>query len=146
MPAMDTATASRTPSDAATRRRWPYAGRGQKLLLLASLVIMVASFLPWVDTAVGTFTGMAGPGVWTLYAGFVGLGGALVRRRRLALIQAVVTSGVAVALPVWQLARLARICTWNSCVPSTGLLLVLASGIVAGMAAWQLHREVPASA
>ena len=129
----------------AVRRRWPYAGRGQKLLLGASLVIMVASFLPWVDTAVGTFTGMAGPGVWTLYAGFLGLGGALVRRRRLAVIQAVLTGATAIALPAWQLARLARICTWNSCVPSTGLLLVLVSGVVALMAAWQLHAEVPAA-
>lgn len=140
---MDTPTSTTSPAATPTvvRTRWPHAGPAQKRLLLASLIIVVASFLPWVDTAVGRFSGMAGPGVWTMYAGVAGLAGSLVRSRRLALGHAVVTGVAAVLLPVWQLARLARLCTLDACMPSTGLWLVLAAGALALTAAWRLHTQ-----
>lgn len=120
-----------------TRARWPYLGPPQLRLLLASFAILIGSFLPWVDTAFGTFTGMAGPGVWTFYAGIVGLAGALLRRRRLALTHAWVAGVACVALPVWQGARLLRLCEGGACVPATGLVLVLGAGVYACL---QAHR------
>lgn len=113
------------------RQRWPYAGPAQSRLLLASLAIGVGSFLPWVDTAFGTFTGMAGPGVWTLYAAVLGIAGALVRRGRLAAVHAGATGAVAVLLAAWQGLRLVGTCAGGACAPATGLLLVLVAGGVA---------------
>lgn len=122
-----------------SRGRWPHAGRGQGRLLLAALGIIVAAFLPWVNTAFGSFTGLAGPGVWTLYAGVLGIAGALVRRRRLAKWHALVVGVTALGLSLWQLARLAQVCTLDSCLPGAGLLLTLAGGGVALHAAYLLH-------
>lgn len=143
---MDTTT-SAAPTGArpaaGARRRWPYAGPGQLGLLFASLGVGIGSFLPWVDTAVGSFTGMAGPGVWTLYAAVLGLAGALVRRPRLAAVHAGLTGVVAVALPLWQGLRLLRLCTGGACLPGIGLLLVLAAGVAALVQARRLWRFVP---
>lgn len=124
-------TLSTPTRPAPARRRWPYAGPAQGRLLLASLAIGVGSFLPWVDTAFGNFTGMAGPGVWTLYAAILGIAGALVRRGRLAAVHAAATGFVAVVLPAWQGLRLLDTCGGGACAPSTGLVLVLIGGGVA---------------
>ncbi|HVM13899.1 MAG TPA: hypothetical protein VM287_06185 [Egibacteraceae bacterium] len=130
---------------AATRPRWPYAGGGQRTLLAGSLMIVLGSFLPWVSTPVGNLSGMAGPGLWTFYLGVVGVGGAVLRRRRVALAHAVAVGACGVALPLWQLAHLAQISAatqaWGAAVPSTGLLLVLAGGVLALRAAWRLHTS-----
>lgn len=138
-----TATAPTRGRPATGRRRWPYAGPGQVRLLLASLGVGLGSFLPWVDTAVGSFTGMAGPGVWTLYAAVLGLAGALVRRPHLAAVHAGLTGAVAVALPAWQGLRLAQLCGGGACLPAPGLLLVLAAGVAALVQARRLWRFTP---
>lgn len=131
------------PRTTGARARWPYAGPAQGRLLLASLGIGLGSFLPWVDTAVGSFTGMAGPGVWSLYAAVLGVAGALVRRHRLAAAHAAVAGAVAVALPVWQGLRLLSICTGGACLPAPGLLLVLLAGGVALAQVRRLWRVAP---
>lgn len=125
------------------RQRWPYAGPAQSRLLLASLAIGVGSFLPWVDTAFGNFTGMAGPGVWTLYAAVLGIAGALVRRGRLAAAHAAATGAVAVLLPTWQGLRLIDTCAGGACLPATGLVLVLVAGGIALAQVRPLWRSVP---
>lgn len=132
------------PHRSPARRRWPYAGPAQSRLLLASLGIGVGSFLPWVDTAFGNFTGMAGPGVWTLYAAILGIAGALVRRGRLAAVHAAATGAVAVILPVWQGLRLLGTCGGGACAPSTGLVLVLIGGGIALAQVRALWRSAPA--
>lgn len=128
---------------AAARRRWPYAGAAQSRLLLASLAIGVGSFLPWVDTAFGSFTGMAGPGVWTLYAAVLGIAGSLVRRGRLAALHAAATGAVAVLLPVWQGLTLVDTCAGGACAPGTGLVLVLMAGATALVQVRPLWRAAP---
>ncbi|MFA9430982.1 hypothetical protein [Egicoccus sp. AB-alg2] len=121
-------------------RRWPPAGRGQGLLLLAALGVVLGSFLPWVDTVAGRFTGMHGAGVWTFYAGVLGLAGGLVPRRGLARIHGAVLALVAVGLPLWQTLHLANVCDWRTCLPSVGLVLVAGCGVLAGRASWLLGR------
>lgn len=135
------AAPTRRPSP--VRQRWPYAGPAQARLLLASLAVGVGSFLPWVDTAFGSFTGMAGPGVWTLYAAVLGIAGALVRRGRLAAVHAGATGAVAVLLSVWQGLRLIDTCAGGACAPSTGLLLVLVGGGIILAQVRPLWRSVP---
>lgn len=118
-------------ADPSARRRWPYAGPGQVRVVLAGLAILVGSFLPWVESAVGTFTGMAGPGVWTLYAGVLALAGGVLRRPRLAAANAALAGMLAVGLPLWQGLRLFEVCGGGACAPASGLVLVLAAGLVA---------------
>lgn len=127
-----TAPTSSAPADRSTARpRWPYAGPGQKHLLLASLAIGIGSFLPWVDTVAGSFTGLAGPGVWTLYAAVLGLAGAMLRRPRVAAAHAAVTGVVAIAMPAWQGLRLLELCPGGACAPGLGLLVVAVAGVTA---------------
>lgn len=132
-----------SPADVAVRPRWPYAGPGQRVLLLGAAMIAFGSFLPWVATPVGNVSGMAGPGLWTFSFGVIGIGGAFLRRRGLALVHALAAGVCGVALPAWQVVRLVDVSTstgaWGAAVPSTGLLLVLGGGALALRATWRLH-------
>lgn len=125
--------------------RWPYAGPAQRTLVVGALLIVVGSFLPWVSTPLGNLSGMAGPGLWTFSFGVIGVGGAFLRRRRLAVGHGLAAGGCAVALTAWQLARLVQVsvttAAWGVAVPSTGLLMVLGGGVVALRATWRLHTE-----
>lgn len=141
-PAMS-ASPSTTVSPGAVRARWPYAGAGQATLLLGALLMVLGSFLPWVSTPVGNLSGMSGPGLWTLSLGTVGVAGGFLRRRRIVLAHALAAGVCGVGLSAWQLARLAHIsattASWGAAVPGTGLLLVLAGGILAMRGAWRLR-------
>lgn len=99
---------------------------------------MVGALLPWVRTRVGDFSGLAGPGVWTFYAASLGLAGALVRARGLALAQAVVFAVVALGLPAWQAARLldrGLPLGGDGWLPGVGLVLTVCAGLLALRAA-----------
>lgn len=97
---------------------------------------LTAALLPWVTTSFTTFWGLDGPGRWTLYAGFLGLAGAILRRPRLVTIHAAVLAAVAIGLPSWQMARLAALCPLGGCLPSIGLLLTGLAGAMALRATW----------
>lgn len=129
---MDTTTA---PPPAAARPRWPYVGRGQQTLLWASVLIMVGAFLPWLMTPFGTFTGMSGAGSWTVFAGVIGIGASLMRRRRLVLVHAVGIAALAIALPSWQLAHLIILVGFSGWLPGVGLIMTLAGGVAVSRAA-----------
>ncbi|EFQ84256.1 hypothetical protein HMPREF0063_10972 [Aeromicrobium marinum DSM 15272] len=114
---------------------------GRKRLGAATALVMVGSFMPWVSTQLGNLSGAGGPGIWTFYAAMLGLGGALLPLRRLAALQAAIVAGVAVALPVWQLARIVDTVGFGGWMPGPGIVLVLGGGVLAGVAAVQLARE-----
>lgn len=136
---MDTITAPAPSSQPTARPRWPYAGHGQQVLLWASALIIVGAFTPWVMTGLGTFGGMRGAGSWTVFAGAVGLGASLMRRRSLVLVHAVAIAAIAIALPVWQLARLISLVGFSGWLPGIGLILTLGGGIAVARAAYELH-------
>jgi hypothetical protein len=119
-----------------TRRARPPATPASRSLLLASLLTIGAALLPWVATSFGTFWGLDGPGRWTLYAGFLGLAGAIVRRPGIVATHAAVLGLVAIGMPAWQLARLTAVCPPGGCLPSAGLLLTGLAGAMALRAAW----------
>lgn len=127
---------------ASARPRWPYLGRPQILLLVAALVTMVASFLPWLDTALGSTNGAVVGGLYTFYAGLVALPGALLRRRRVVTGHALVLAVVGIALPAWRLLWALRRLPGlgQAWFPGSGLLLVLISGAVAAFVATTLLR------
>lgn len=135
--------ADRTRRDGPTGQgRWPYLGRPQVLLLIAGLVTMVASFLPWLDTAFGATNGGVLGGLYTFYAGLLALPGVILRRRRVVFGHALVLAVAGIAVPAWRLAwALARLPgPGQAWLPGSGLLLVLVSGGVAAYAAVTLWR------
>jgi hypothetical protein len=124
-------------------RRWPYAGHGQKPLLLGAVLIVLGSLLPWVMTPFGNLSGLRGAGLWTLYLGVIGIPGAVLRSRRLAWWHALLAGVPAVVLTAWQLVRLVelgwRTGTFTGALPGMGLLLVLGGGVLALRAAAPLR-------
>lgn len=136
-----------------TRARWPFHGAAQVLLLVAALVTVVASFLPWIATPFGQVAIVgAGPVVRnapliTLYAGFLALPGAAWRSGRIVLVHALVLAVPAVILPLaqlgWALRRLPGL--GSAWVPGPGMVLVAISGAVAAYAAAVLWRRAVAA-
>ncbi len=116
----------------------------QKLLLFAAGGVIVGSFMPWVSLSAGTaFGGFAGAGLYTFYAGALGLGGGLVPNRTLAIVQGLIMGLVAVALPVWQVARLIRLVRFSGWFPGAGLIFVFASGCLALLAVYRIRQHDP---
>ena len=120
------------------RRRLPVHGRGA--MAIASLLVLVAAFLPWVQTQLGTFWGLDGPGRWTLYAAIIGLAGTLHQRRSLLVVHALVVATVSFGLAGWQILRLLSVCPPNGCLPGIGLLLTLFGAALALRAAYVISR------
>lgn len=112
--------------------------RARRLLLVATLLVGLGSFLPWVSTALGNVPGYRGGGLWTFYAAMLGFTGALVPWARVAAVQAAILATAAVALPVWQVVRLLGLVGTGGWLPGVGLVLVFAGGITAAVAAWRL--------
>lgn len=111
------------------------------MALVAVLLAVVGSFMPWVHTGLGNVSGAQGPGLWTAYAAFVGLAGALLPWRRVAATHVTVFALVALVLPSWQVVHVLRLVGTGGWIPGTGLVLVLVAGILAGTAALRAWRE-----
>jgi hypothetical protein len=97
-------------------------------------MVAVGSFMPWLDTVAGTVSGARGAGLWTFYAAMLGLAGALVPVRSLAVVQGAVLGLVAVVIPIWQLFHVFSLVGTNGWMPGPGLVLVLGGGVLAGVA------------
>ncbi len=104
-------------------------------------MVLLGAFLPWVDTAVGSISGTRGAGLWTFYAAMLGLAGALVPNRVLAITQAAVLAVAATALPVWQVWYLIDLVGRSGWAPGPGLVLTFGGGVLAATAAYSLWRE-----
>lgn len=128
------------PENAANRgqRRRLMPGQGQ--MLWASVMIAVGSFMPWVSTAFGNISGATGQGAgyWTFIASMLGVSGALMPWRRVAIGHAVVVAAVTVVLPVWQVLHLLSLVGFSGWMPGIGLVLVFFGGLFVAKAAWTL--------
>jgi hypothetical protein len=133
----DTTTAAVTAATA--RPRWPYAGHGQQTLLWASILITVGAFLPWLMTSFGTFGGMRGAGSWTVFAGVIGIGASLMRRRRWVYVHAIGIAAVAIALPLWQVVHLVTTVGFRGWLPGLGLIMTLVGGVAIARATLELR-------
>lgn len=135
---MTTTAPSPATRATATRRR---AHPAKKQLLGASVMVVLGSFLPWIDTALGSVGGMRGPGLWTFYAAMLGFAGVMVPLRRLAQAQAALLAAVSVGLAGWQVVHLLQLVGAAGWRPGPGLVLVVGGGVLAGVAAYRLRRE-----
>jgi hypothetical protein len=111
------------------------------MLALLAAGVIVGSFMPWIETGLGTYRGFAGPGQYLFYAGVLGLGAGLVPVRALALVQGAVLAVVAVALPVWQIVHLVSKVGFQGWAPGLGLMLVLGCGLFAARVTLALSRR-----
>lgn len=97
----------------------------------AVVMVIVGSFLPWLDTAAGTVSGARGPGLWTFYAAMLGLAAVMVPIRSLRIGQTVLFGVVAVALPVWQVVHVLNLVGTGGWMPGPGVVLVFGGGVLA---------------
>lgn len=102
--------------------------QGTVLMLSGGVLAFIGSLLPWLTTPVGSLSGMAGPGLWTLSAGMLGLAGALLPFRRVALAHAAIPGLAIAVIVVWQLARIGYVSattgSWGQLLPGMGLVMV----------------------
>ncbi len=110
------------------------------MLLGASFLVLVGSFMPWIDTPLGTVLGAQGAGLWTFYTCMLGFAGVMVPARRLAAAQAALLGAVAVVLPLWQVVHLLGLVGTAGWIPGPGLVLVVGGGVLAGVSAVRLFR------
>jgi hypothetical protein len=116
---------------------------GKKSLLGASVMVLLGSFMPWIDTAVGNISGARGPGLWTFYAAMLGFAGVMVPLIRLACAQAAVLGLTAVGLTTWQVVHLLTLVGTEGWRPGPGVVLVFGGGVLALVSAWRLFRLTP---
>lgn len=132
---MSNGSPARPSSAPAVRRRGDPAKRQ---LFIASMMVVFGSFMPWISTSLGSISGLRGPGLWTFYFSMLGIAGVLIPWRRVAGVQALIFAGVAIALPIWQMARIYRLVQFQGWMPGPGLVLVLGGGVLAAVAARKL--------
>jgi hypothetical protein len=114
---------------------------GQRRLLLASVLLILGGWLPWLYTGAGPVSGVRGAGLWTSYAGLLALAGALLPARWsvVAMIQAVIVAIPAIVLPVWQVVRVLNLVGTQGWAPGPGLVMTFAGGVLCAIAARDLH-------
>jgi hypothetical protein len=108
-------------------------------------MVAIGSFLPWIDTVVGNVNGYQWAGLWTFYAAMLGLAGALVPVRRLAIAQGSVLAVAAVVLPLVQVGQLLSLVGTAGWRPGPGLVLVVGGGVLAGVAVRTMLTHAPAT-
>ena len=103
---------------------------------------MIASFLPWLDTAFGSTNGAGLGGLYTFYAALLAVPGVILRSRRVVIGHALVLAVAGLGVPTWRLLwAMRRLPAFGEAwLPGVGLMLVLISGGVAAVAVRGLMR------
>ncbi len=115
-------------SDAGKRSTWPYLP-AQQVALVAGLVIIAGTALPWAVVLGQSLWGSPLAIVWSFWAGLITLAGSAVRWRALAVFSASAGGVTAIVFAVWQTARILDRCPLSlDCIPGPGLGLLLAGG------------------
>lgn len=126
-----------TPGETAGGQRRA-AHPAQKSLLWAGFGITVGSFMPWLTTGLDVYSGFQGAGRFTFYFGIIAIAGGLMPWRTLAAVHAIIAASAAIALPVWQIARLFNKVGFSGWTPGIGLMVVLFGGLVCASVFYRL--------
>ncbi len=124
-------------------RRWPYFP-GQAVLLFAGLALVVGAFLPWALVLGRGLRASPLALSWTLWAALVTIAGSIVRWKTVVALSALAGGGTALALAVWQVARIVERCPWTlDCLPGPGIAVLLVAGTVIVYEAVSVLRARP---
>lgn len=119
-------------------------------MLVGGLILVVGSLLPWVSTPLGSLPGTAGPGLWTLSAGFLAIAGALIPIRWVAIAHALLPGFAVAAIVVWQAARLIELSattdSWGQLLPGMGLVMAAGGAVILLRTGWRLVSAVEPAA
>lgn len=103
-------------------------------MILGGLLALVGSLLPWVITPFGSLSGAAGPGLWTLSAGFIAVAGALLPYRKVAIAHSLLPGLAVAAIVGWQLARLIQLSattdSWGQLMPGIGMVMAAGGAVI----------------
>jgi hypothetical protein len=142
MAASDDHSHDGTLTDTGTRgswRRWSHPR--QKLLLLLALGAAVGTFMPWLETVVGTYRGFAGPGEELFYLSFLALGAGLVPVRWLATAQAALFAAGTMFFPLWQVQHMYSLVRFDGWFPGVGMIMIFGSGLIAAYIAYSFVAD-----
>lgn len=113
-------------------------------MLIGGILTVVGSVLPWVSTPAGSLSGLSGPGLWTLCAGFIGIAGALLPYRRVAIFHCFAAGGAVAVIAGWQLVRLVELSistdSWGSMFPGIGLVMAAGGAVLLLRTGYRLVR------
>ncbi|MEQ6899897.1 hypothetical protein [Nocardioides sp. YIM 152588] len=123
-----------------TRARQPM-HPARKRLIIAVLLVMVGSFLPWLYVGGQPKSGALGPGLWTFYGAMLGLAGVLLPFRKVGAVHAGLLAAIALAVPAWQIVHVLGLVGFGGWMPGPGLVMVAGGGVVAAGCALRLLRE-----
>jgi hypothetical protein len=125
---------SATTSTSAPPARRRILHPGSVGMLTGGLILVVGSLLPWVSTPLGSLPGTAGPGLWTLSAGFIAIAGALLPYRRVAIAHSLLPGAAAALIAGWQVARLLQLSaatdSWGQLLPGMGLVMAAGGAVI----------------
>lgn len=111
-------------------------------MLVGGLLSVVGSLLPWVTTPIGSLSGMVGPGIWTLCAGFITIAGALLPYRKVAIAHCLVPGAAVAVIVAWQLLRLLNLSaatgSWGQLLPGMGLVMAGGGAVLMLRTGWRL--------
>lgn len=113
----------------------------RKKLVVAVLLVMVGSFLPWIYVNGVPRSGALGPGLWTFYGSMLGLAGVLLPYRRVGAAHGAIMAAICLVLPAWQVLHVLGLVGFGGWMPGPGLVMVAGGGVVAAAASVRLFRE-----
>lgn len=100
-------------------------------MLLLAFGAAFGTFMPWLETGVGTFRAFAGPGAEIFYLSFIGLGSGLIPVKWLAVVQAAIFGLGTIFLPLWQMYRMFSLVGFVGWFPGMGMIMIFGSGVIA---------------
>lgn len=127
---------SLVPSDRARKPMHP----ARKRLIVAVLLVMVGSFLPWIYVGGVPKSGALGPGLWTFYGSMLGVAGVLLPFHKVGAVHAGLMAVVALFVPAWQVVHILGLVGFGGWMPGPGLVMVFGGGVVAVGCAIRLFR------
>lgn len=113
-------------------------------MMVGGLLVVVGSMLPWAMTPIASLSGLVGPGLWTLSAGFLALAGAVLPYRRVAIAHAAIGALLPTVLVLWQLGRLVYLSAitdaWGQLLPGMGLVMVTGGAALLARICYRMIR------
>lgn len=126
-------------------RRWPYFP-GQAYLVLAGLLLLLGTVLPWAFILGKLLWASPVALMWTFWAAVVTLAAAVAPWRRVVAFSAFAGGATGLVFGVWQTAKILDVCALSlACLPGPGLGVLLSGGLLAAHRAVRIAQWAPSA-